>query len=887
MDQNRIGNGAALLYALAAMALGLSWAVVTPWPEAEGPRILDSGSEQVNRPIKWPSLVLAPLSADAIQVAQSELTNSIDLPAIDRAFAKSWPAIQPPFEVAWNVTSDFAWNLRQKASRAGLLSLSPVLDLDFSIKNREGNPVLIVLEAPTNDRFAPAYELDAEELVFMLPAPARLTAACPTVAPVVEEVMTLARGPSQVLPAPTSKITRENPNEQDVSILVRSRTLAVEEGPVLQEPEVSEPRVAEEVEQMPAQADHPLPEYLKDKTDVALLPLSVKLNQQLNRLTQNPATGDWAWRTTFRLDGISKASIEDARAISHSLTALGMLAGQADTLAQQTYDRKLGVQLARTKHGLNRRIATWSAVVEGAQAPTNFITKKKHREDLLAGARWAMTPNGWAMGPSMTYGPRLTYDVQPVRIVQKLEAYEESPSASEAKVIVQKLKQYQADKSEAAAKLTQAVETHYRNANVRVAISQDLVNRLLPAQQPEVRRVNDRIAGAPVSGKSRTTSQLRVQVVPDPQAWRFGIEAQGKVSSQTTSRGGPAKLHSQGSTNFVAKKQVVVNQHGIQSGPTRANATSSSTLVGLKTSYDAVPLLGSIVRSKAQSEYAKLRNRARSEMEHKVKTQVVRTMDGRMRQSIDQIEQRYQQEVLARARQLGLEVTPIEMRTTESRWITRLRVAGEEQLAAHTPRVNAPSDSMLSVQLHESAINNVIEGIGLDGKRLTPAELNEHMQQALAMEIPTEQEPSEDAILHFAPEDALRITFEEGQVKLTLTFREMVVRRSRLRGFKVHVYYLPQVEGKKAFLVQQGTPEVEGRMRTASRLKIHGALGKVLGEDRRIEIVKSPADFAPKYADKLEGLAPTQFVIEDGWIGIAIGPQRTERVALYGAGLLR
>ena len=72
----------------------------------------------------------------------------------------------------------------------------------------------------------------------------------------------------------------------------------------------------------------------------------------------------------------------------------------------------------------------------------------------------------------------------------------------------------------------------------------------------------------------------------------------------------------------------------------------------------------------------------------------------------------------------ALAAEPVDMSTTDERAVMRLRMAGEQQLAAHTPRPSAPSDSLASLQLHESALNNAIRGLGLDGRRMTVGELH-------------------------------------------------------------------------------------------------------------------------------------------------------------------
>jgi len=50
----------------------------------------------------------------------------------------------------------------------------------------------------------------------------------------------------------------------------------------------------------------------------------------------------------------------------------------------------------------------------------------------------------------------------------------------------------------------------------------------------------------------------------------------------------------------------------------------------------------------------------------------------------------------------------VDMQTTEDRLIARYRLAGFEQAGAFTPRPQAPADSLLSIQVHESMLNNIV-----------------------------------------------------------------------------------------------------------------------------------------------------------------------------------
>ena len=460
-----------------------------------------------------------------------------------------------------------------------------------------------------------------------------------------------------------------------------------------------------------------------------------------------------------------------------------------------------------------------------------------------------------------------------------LEAYELSRSPRLAQRIVNDTRMLGASSTALHRDLAEQIEQKYRNANLRVAVSDQLLRRYLPPPQPTVEPVHTRIAGALVRGQAYTQTNLSVRLLPDPFVWRFGLEARGTVQSRTFANPGPVVFRNRSATTFLGRKLITVERRGMRTAPAVCEANSRMQLVGLSTDYDNVPLLGNVVRSRALDEQASRRPLARRQSENRVSTRVSRSLDEQSAPMLAKLKQRYSTSVLDRADALGLTVEPVELRTTQSRLIARMRVANDRQLAAHTPRNRAPSDSLASLQLHESVLNNMLGGLGVEGKVRTPAELQKLVQDRLQLpERPVEESEKKIKLL-FASDEPLRIMLDGGRAELVLSIREMVVDRGRYKNFKVHAFYEPEAEGIEARLVRSGGIQIEGRMRAAKRVQLHGVFNQVFHEDRALPLLELPEGGEPRLA----GLMVTQLVIGDGWLGLAIGPAADgQRVATVG-----
>jgi hypothetical protein len=640
-------------------------------------------------------------------------------------------------------------------------------------------------------------------------------------------------------------------------------------------------------------------EYLIGAERGAAYPAPRALVEQLDRVAESPEAAGWAWAVAYQLRGLAGAPSTDIVSVRRSLDRLGVEAAEAARMAENCGSHALAAELRRARFALDRRTGAWSADLDRRVAIAQLEVGRALIAEQLEAMRWAMSSDGWSldpMGSGHAFGARRVPAAsasttlalampQPLLLARRLDDYESGPSGEAARVILEEARELADAALPAERGVAEVVERDYRNANLRIAIAAELVNRLLPATEPQRGVVRDTIAGAPVRGWSTTSTRLAVKLTPDERAWRVALRAQGDVQSDTYSRGGPAVVRSRGLASFSAEKPLVLGFGGISALPAVATAKSGSRLTGLTTSYDRVPLLGSYVRGVARDRYTQVRPRAAVESRVKIERQVAATLEQRVSPELDRLQADWNNRVVARAEKLGLRIDPIELRTTETRLISRVRVANEKQLAAHTPRMRAPSDSVLSVQLHESSINNAVEGLKLAGERMTSQTLRERLAERLSIE--TAQNQGEDsAVLHFADVDPVRVRFAEGRVELTLSIREMIVRGSSHRNFKVHAFYVPSVNGLRPALVQEGAPQIEGRLRTGARLRLHAAWGKVLGEDRRLELFvpeRAPAGLA----DKLQGLVVSQFVIEDGWLGVAVTPPRHASIAAQIGGYAR
>lgn len=458
------------------------------------------------------------------------------------------------------------------------------------------------------------------------------------------------------------------------------------------------------------------------------------------------------------------------------------------------------------------------------------------------------------------------------QLLRRVERYEQHPGADAAHMIARDIHALNWSPLDSFQGLAADLQRHYQNANLRLAIRGEMMTRMLPQPQPRSQRVQDILMGARVRGRSVTNTRLSVRLIPDRDALRFGLEASGMVLSQTTASSGPARFSTRGTTSYVARKLILLTPGGTRVWPAIAEADGSADLRDVETSFDAVPVIRSLIRAAAVSKHRQSQPAALRRVERKVVAAARRRLDAEADARIEQVEARVRRRVLAPLANLELRATPIDLYTTRKRAVLRLRLAGSHQLGAHTPRPQAPSDSQFSLQLHNSALRNFLEKLDLNGRQFRLPDLYQFVIESLGLgRIKPPGDIPRDATVKFAERDAVRTTLEAGKVSVVLSFDRVSKRRHHFDNFQVRADYRPVSDGMYAWLQRSGIIRLQGkRFRTREQFVLRGMFAKLFSRNRVMPIVPQAWSDEPRVA----GLSVTQLVSEAGWFAMAVGPKR-------------
>lgn len=462
-------------------------------------------------------------------------------------------------------------------------------------------------------------------------------------------------------------------------------------------------------------------------------------------------------------------------------------------------------------------------------------------------------------------------------LLHQIEQYESSGLPSDARPIAETMLMLEWSKNPADRRLHEQLTRQFRNANLRLVISGDLLNRLAPQPAVEQEPVHETVVGVPSHGVSTTSTQLSVRLIPDPDKLRVGIEAAGLVDSRTRSTAGPVTFVSQGESNYLARKLVLVRGDGVRVRPAVAEAKTSTNLESLATGFDSVPLLRSVVRNFALSQHEQKQPQARREVEERIAARAAARFDAEIDRRLALAESRFRDRVVQPCDRLGLEPMAVSLQTTPQRLISRVRLSGAKQLAASTARPLILSDSLASLQIHESLLNNALEQLQLAGRRFTLPELHAWIADRVGKgEAPLPADLPERVTVTFAEFDPVTVLCRDDLVELRIAIADLDQGRRNWQDFEVLATYRIKPQGLGLEISRVGAIEIVGEGHEGKvDVILRGIFAKILARERK-PTLRLPEIARDSRSNDLEVLEPT---IDNGWISLSLGRKSTAHTA--------
>jgi hypothetical protein len=555
----------------------------------------------------------------------------------------------------------------------------------------------------------------------------------------------------------------------------------------------------------------------------------------------------WADRTLAAVISTLDTDGPDDPRSAGLLVSMGEQVATGMVTAEAGLPPQLASETRRAALAVARRVAVWRAACDWCGVAVDEPAARPNDVGLLLGAR--------PVADEVT------------RLLCFIERYETSGAADDASAVKAALAGIAESSSPRAADLRRAVSDHYLAPNVRIAVHRELVEQLLPEATVSSGGFQDFILGRPVRGRRTVEQSTGIRFVPNASEIRMELVINGQVAARTITESGPVTIHSASQGNFIVVKPVHVTPEGLAVGRSRGNASTRARLASVETSFDAVPIMGSLVRTIARNQHDDSRAEASREASSKTVGMACREVDEQAGPRLEEMAERIRERVWEPLVKLGLEPTPVALKTSEDVASLRLRLAADTQLAAHTPRPRAPGNSLLSMQLHETVANNSLNRFQLAGRRLELPELARVVCEKLGIEPRVPEDLPDGVAVTFDDDDPLRVECRDGLVHVRVALDAIESGRRNWYDLVAQVAYKPVTVGPQVFLeregpVQIGGPGHTGRMEIGLRV----IFGKIFAKERSLSIIPATIVDNPKLA----GMRAVQAVATDGWLAIAL-----------------
>ncbi|GAB6187526.1 hypothetical protein [Thermopirellula anaerolimosa] len=467
-------------------------------------------------------------------------------------------------------------------------------------------------------------------------------------------------------------------------------------------------------------------------------------------------------------------------------------------------------------------------------------------------------------------------------LLRAVERYEQTGNPADAEAVMALYYRLEPSSDEAARAMARCLQVLYRNANVRVVVTAELLNRMMPERSPESRPVSDTILGRPVYGTSLADTTAYFRFLPDPRRARLALIVQGRVTSETWSQAGPATFFNDGYAVYDARKEIEVSPRGILAQPAEIDVRNRVELRQVSTSLDPIPVLGFLAQEVARDQLADRRLAMNAEVKWKLASQALAEIERESEGRFAEINRKLETDVLARLSEFSLGPTWIGAQTTEDRMVLRWRLGDAWQPGGHTLRPWASSDSLASCQVHESAVNNFLAQFRLEGRTFALPDLEAKLRERLRLPQPDDEESAgarADATITFAAHNAARVEFREGRLTVVLSVAALASQPNHWENFEVRAHYRPEVADDQVQFVRDGVVQLIGPMDMRSQIALRGVFSKTFSKSRPWRISAGFLKEHPSLAD----LTISQLELENGWLGVAIGPRRSNSVASAGS----
>ncbi|MDO4557394.1 MAG: hypothetical protein Q4C47_00305 [Planctomycetia bacterium] len=408
--------------------------------------------------------------------------------------------------------------------------------------------------------------------------------------------------------------------------------------------------------------------------------------------------------------------------------------------------------------------------------------------------------------------------------------------------------------------------------NFRTSVSRELFHILIPPQR---------------EGETNGSDQdptVQIRLIPDESRAHLRLETRGSLLSLPESTYPGQLRFTAGDSEFHAWKDIQVTGNGVELSPTRAKIRERPILRipgELRNLFPGFPGSPEVLLTRdlfgnpsplAHLQITRDLRRAIQRDRQDTLNRAKQYLDQEGERRVGTIRQRIEDRLLDPLQEMGLGPMVRESSTTTERAYFSLGIRTQDQCGGYThPFPENDPTAVLVIQVHESALNNLVHQVGLDG---TTASLLE-IQNRVAVRFNSPEllmaDPSDGRFIVTFPEtDSLRLQCQKDQtIRLTLRITGFFdqYEGTTWNDLEVRAIYRLAMTSEEIRFVRTEPIQLHGPgLGGESQLRLRAIFGRIFGREGYSVI--RPGDIFS--IESLQSLRFLSSCVRDGWIRIEL-----------------
>lgn len=455
-----------------------------------------------------------------------------------------------------------------------------------------------------------------------------------------------------------------------------------------------------------------------------------------------------------------------------------------------------------------------------------------------------------------------------LELLLAFEEYEKTSGGDAGRrmaICASRLKSSQAN---AARKLGEAISTIYDNPNVKVYVSEYLINRLLPDRDPEYEVVQETILNNPVAGSRRADTQVSVKLVPDDARLLMHLYVSGKIVASTRSEVFPAQLFNQSEAVYLGRKLIEWTGENVACSECEVAVNNSSHLNDVRTDIDFVPLVGEFARELVRGQYQSKQGQINQEMRRKIVNQVKTRVDSETNTRFGALNDRLAKNFFQPLSSNGLHLVMKNSRTTSDWLLASMKFGEVNTPGSQTREPETLPGALADLKVHESAVNVALSRLNLAGKDFSVPELRAHLAKTLNRQgLLAADEEDPGCVFGMAYEDPVSISFHENRIQIRLRFDYIALGNQEWDEVEAIISYQPIIdENGNATLVRDGLVSIDGPMSIRAQIPLRLIFAKAFPAHGQVPIRPKVFTEDKRFAGLSVGLCR----VSEGWFAISV-----------------